>query len=120
MRAQWRYAEQTREWVLATWAEDGAPLEVYGSAAAGSLTAIAPQLRDRVAEAMRQQHGIRPPAEVFDGEPGAEVTMTCPACWRVTWAVEAARARVCAFAGEHPPAPVPAGEPGGVHSGQSS
>lgn len=99
MRAEWRYAGETGEWVLAEWAPDGAPLEVFGSAAASSLTAVNPRLRERVADAMLEHHGIRPPAEVFDGPPGERVTLTCPACWAVSFDPERARSRVCGACG---------------------
>lgn len=124
MRARWRYWAGTGEWMLAEWTPAGEPTEVLGAAGASSLTAIAPQLRARVAEAMLEQHGIQPPAEVFDGPPGEEITMTCPVCWHVSWDAGDARARRCARAGDHPVGPVVpaqrAGEPGPVHSGQSS
>lgn len=95
VKAEWRYVPLTREWVLSEWAKDGAPVDVLGSVSATSLTAIAPALRQRISMSMLEQHGIRPPACVFDGPPGEEITLTCPACWSVSYDPERARSRVC-------------------------
>lgn len=95
MTAQWRYSDETREWVLAQWTADGLPVEVLGVAGASTLTAVNPALRERVVVAMLEHHGIRPPAYVFDGPPGEELTMTCPRCWRVSWNPNYARNRYC-------------------------
>lgn len=114
MRAEWRYAPEARSWVLAVWTADGAPGDLLGSAAAASLTAIPPKVREHVAEAMWHEHGIRPPAAVFDGPPGEEVTFTCPGCWAVSFDPGRARSRVCGSCPGVVAVPVPAqraGEP---------
>lgn len=114
MRAQWRYAPSTRRWVLAEWNQAGEPVVEYGGAAASSLTAISPALRARVAEAMLEQDGIRPPAYVFDGAPGEPVTLTCGSCWAVSFDPERAASRVCGSCGHAE------GAAACLHCGQSS
>jgi hypothetical protein len=99
MRAEWRYAPTIRHWVLAEWTEAGEPATEYGTAAAGSLTAIPVQLRQRIAGTMLEQHGIRPPAAVFDGDPAEPVTLTCGACWAVSYDAGAASSRKCPSCG---------------------
>lgn len=95
VKAEWRYHPERGEWMLAQWTPAGEPTDVFGGASATSLTAIAPALRQRISMSMLEQHGIRPPACVFDGPPGDEITLTCPACWAVSYDPERARSRVC-------------------------
>lgn len=99
MRAEWRYAETIRHWVLAEWTGAGEPAVEYGTASAGSLTAIPVALRQRIAGTMLEQHGLRPPARVFDGPAGEPVTLTCEACWAVSYDPGAASSRTCPSCG---------------------
>lgn len=99
MRAQWRYSGEIRHWVLAEWSEAGEPSVEYGTAAAGSLTAIPPRARERVGLAMRDQHGVAPPARVFDGAPGEQRTLTCAVCWAVSFDPGAVSSRKCPSCG---------------------
>lgn len=99
MRAAWRYAETIRHWVLAEWTEAGEPAPEYGTVAAASLTAIPAAVRPRVATAMLEQHGLQPPARVFDGPPGEQLTLTCEACWAVSYDPGAASSRKCPSCG---------------------
>lgn len=94
-RAQWRYATLGGRWVLAQWTAGGEPVAELAAVDASTLMAIAPAVRSRVAEAMLEQHGIRPPAAVFDGPPDAQVSMTCGRCWRVSWQLPDVRGRYC-------------------------
>jgi hypothetical protein len=96
VKARWEYEPRTREWVLATWTPDGDPIEVFGAMPAGALTAIPAAVRRRVAEAAQERYGKMPPARVFDGPPGEQVSMTCPLCWSVSsWNPSDAGERYC-------------------------
>jgi len=99
MRAQWRYEPRIRHWVLAEWTEAGDPAVEYGTAAAASLTAIPPAVRRYVQDKMQDQHGSLPPAKVFDGPPGEQLTLTCAACWAVSYDPGAASSRRCPSCG---------------------
>ena len=95
MKARWEYDERVQGWVLAIWAADGVPTDVLGTMPAGTLTAIPARTRKAVAEAAQRQHGVMPPARVFDGPPGAQVSMTCGVCWSVSFNPNDARERYC-------------------------
>lgn len=98
MTPAWGYLEGAASWVLGVWSPAGELVEAVAEDAlvvAASLTAVAPRNRLLVAEAMQDRHGVMPAAEVFDGPPAARVSLTCPACWRVSFDPAAARSRVC-------------------------
>jgi hypothetical protein len=96
---RWAYWADTGEWMLAAWSPAGEPTDVFGSASASSLTAIPPAVRRLVQDRMQDQHGTLPPAGVFDGPPDARLTMTCGACWAVSYDREAASSRRCPTCG---------------------
>lgn len=95
MRARWEHEPRTGEWVLATWTEGGDPIEVYGTLSASSLTAVPAKARQTVAERIQEQHGMLPPARVFDGRPGEQVSLTCGLCWGVSFGEHDAKERYC-------------------------
>jgi hypothetical protein len=99
VKARWAYWPGTGEWMLAAWSPDGEPTDVMGSASASSLTAIPPAARRLVQDKMQDHHGTLPPAYVFDGAPGAQLTLTCGACWAVSYDQEAAISRRCPSCG---------------------
>jgi hypothetical protein len=99
MREGWRYVPDIRHWVLGDWSPEGVPVRQYASVPAGSLAAVAVRGRRHVAEAMLRESGIEPPAVVFDGAPGEQASLTCGACWAVSFAAEAVASRVCPSCG---------------------
>jgi hypothetical protein len=123
LRAEWRYSPTAGEWVVGTWREDGEPDEVFGMVSPVTLTTIPVRVRRAVAETLRRQYGVPAPAAVFDGPPGEQMSMTCPACWSVSFNAGDARERYCGACHTFPEAvepEAPAGDPpASVQSGQS-
>lgn len=99
MREGWRYAKTIGHWVLAEWSDAGDPVRQFAMSPAARLTAVAARARRSVAEALLREGGIEPPAFVFDGPPDARVTLTCQACWHVSYAADAVSSRRCPACG---------------------
>jgi hypothetical protein len=122
LRAEWRYSPDIRQWVVGTWQGDDVPEDVFGTVAPATLTSAGPGARKAMAEALYRAYGVRPPARVFDGPPGEQSSMTCPVCWRVSFAAKDVRERYCGHCHAWPEsAQAAAGDPpASVQSGQSA